>query len=256
MSLLRSVFILLVLTWAASVSAQPTLRSQVGPAPLKCQSVPDGLNVFISYTNSIGDVLVLFGGRANSSDAPTLFGPSGAGWTPLFTVNSTGPKLGLWYKVATANNDSEIGQGSGSATHGTVYCGYAIVGSSIDPALFDATSVSTGQVTAVPNCPAITTVTANALIVCHSANSVTDSTIGSITSYTTLLSQSLPEQTINDTDDLTVGAASRVIAAPGANDPAAWSSWSSGVGASFTVAWKAAPAASPCGKRTLLGVGC
>ncbi|MEK7123720.1 MAG: hypothetical protein AAB851_02390, partial [Patescibacteria group bacterium] len=118
------------------------------------------------------------------------------------------------------------GEGGGSGAHGVVYGAYVINGSTLDSAIFDQTAVSTGELTSwVPDGPAITTQTAGAWVITHAANSVNDTSRGTVTNYALFTGAS-----VNETDDFNSEAAYRVIASPGAEDPPAWSSWSAGIG--------------------------
>lgn len=183
-----------------------------------------------------GDVVFLFGGRGNSSDA-FAWGPITSGYIAIATIDSTGPKFGVWYKVMGGTPDLTVqGEGGGDAATGVVYGAYVIDGSTIDPGIFDQTATSTGQVTAVPNGPSIVTQTAGAWVITHAAASATDSTRGTVTNYTLI-----PGATVNESDDFVSEAAYRVISSPTTEDPPAWSSWASGTGGAITIALKPAP---------------
>lgn len=182
-----------------------------------------------------GDVVVLFGGRGNSSDA-TAWGPITSGYTAIATIDSTGPKFGVWYKVMGASPDTDVqGEGGGSAAHGVVYGCYVIKGNTIDPAIFDQTATSTGQVTAVPNGPSIVTQTAGALVVTHYGAGANDTSRGTVSGYTLI-----PGASVNETNDFVSEAAYAVVASPGTEDPPAWSTWSSSLGGGITIAFKPA----------------
>ncbi|KKT36203.1 MAG: hypothetical protein UW27_C0012G0001, partial [Parcubacteria group bacterium GW2011_GWA1_44_13] len=184
-----------------------------------------------------GDVVILWGGRGNSSDA-TAWGPITTGYNAISTINSTGPKFGVWYKVMGVTPDTQVqGEGGAGAAHGVVYGAYVIDGTTIDPVIFDQTAVSTGQLSSwVPNGPAIVTQTDGALVVTHAAASATDSTRGTVSGYTILTGG-----TVNETDDFVSEAAYVVAGAPGTYDPPAWGTWAAGIGGAITIAFKPAP---------------
>lgn len=241
---------------AASVAAQPTIKTQSGGAVAAvCAGGTNGGDTTLNFDNvAAGDITVLYGGRGNSSDAQA-FGPVTAGYIAIATIDSTGPKFGVWYKVQGGSPDaSVVGEGGGGTAHGRVYCAYVLDGATVDAALFDAAATSTGQVAAVPNCAAITTVTPDAMVACHSAVNNVDTSVGTVSGYTSFIASGTAG---NDSDDITIAAAHFTDSSPSVNDPAAWSTWTSGTGGSITVAWKAVPppAAGGC-HRLLLGVGC
>ncbi|KKU39205.1 MAG: hypothetical protein UX55_C0042G0004, partial [Candidatus Azambacteria bacterium GW2011_GWE2_46_45] len=149
-----------------------------------------------------GDVVILFGGRGNTSDTQA-WGPITSGYTAIATIDSTGPKFGVWYKVMGATADTTVtGEGGGSGAHGVAYGAYVIDGSTIDSAIFDQTAVSTGQVTQVPNGPAIVTQTDGALVVTHAAGGTNDMSRGTVSGYTLI-----PGASVNETNDFASEAA-------------------------------------------------
>lgn len=180
------------------------------------------------------DVVVLFGGRANTSDA-NAWGPITSGYTLVASIDSTGPKFGIWTKKMGATPDTSVDvEGGGNTAHGTAYGVFVIDGTTVDPDdLYDATLVSTGQVTAVPDAPSITTVTANARVIAFGYNSVNDISRGAVSGFTTIIGTNA-----NDTDDISIEAVYQDVASPGAVDPGAWSTWTSGIGGAITIAIK------------------
>jgi len=203
----------------------------------KIGSASNGGDVVLTFDTGAGaplegDVIFLFGGRGNSSDA-TAWGPITSGYTPILVIDSTGPKFGVWYKVVGPITDLNVqGEGGASTAHGVVYGAYVIDGSTIDPVIFDQTSVSTGQQTAwVPNGPAIVTQTAGAWVITHAACSLNDTSRGLVSGYTLI-----PGASVNETDDFVSEAAYKEVASPGSDDPPAWSTWSSGIGGAITIA--------------------
>ena len=213
-------------------------------APLHQDGNTNGIDVQfdLSLNNMVqGDIVVCYGGRANTSDAQA-FGPITAGYTAVPVsagtnpINSTGPKFGVWYKVMGATPDTVLDlEGGGSTAHGVAYCAYVLDGSAVDPAIFDVNAVSSGQVTEVPNGRSITTVTDGAWVVVHAANSVADASTGVVTGYTRVTGN-----LGNDTDDITVDAYWVEKVTAGAEDPPAWTTWTSGIGGSIVVAFKPA----------------
>ena len=217
-------------TQAAAISLRGT--SKIG-------SASNGRDVTLTFDTGgnapqTGDVVFLWGGRGNSSDAQA-WGPITTGYTAIATIDSTGPKFGVWYKVMGGTPDTQVqGEGGGSTSHGVVYGAYVIDGSTLDLAIFDQTAVSTGELSSwVPDGPAITTQTAGAWVITHAANSTNDASRGTVTNYTLFTGAS-----VNEPDDFNSESAYRTIASPGTEDPPAWSAWSAGIGGAITIALK------------------
>ena len=204
----------------------------------KIGSVGNGGDVTLTFDTGgnapqTGDVVILFGGRGNISDAQA-WGPITSGYTAIATINSTGPKFGVWYKVMGATADTTVtGEGGGSGAHGVAYGAYVIDGSTIDSAIFDQTAVSTGQVTQVPNGPAIVTQTDGALVVTHAAGGTNDMSRGTVSGYTLI-----PGASVNETNDFASEAAYTTVATAGTEDPPAWINWRSSLGGAITIAFK------------------
>ncbi|KKQ50912.1 MAG: hypothetical protein US71_C0023G0001, partial [Parcubacteria group bacterium GW2011_GWD2_38_12] len=205
-------------TQAAAISLRGT--SKIG-------SASNGRDVTLTFDTGgnapqTGDVVFLWGGRGNSSDAQA-WGPITTGYTAIATIDSTGPKFGVWYKVMGGTPDTQVqGEGGGSTSHGVVYGAYVIDGSTLDLAIFDQTAVSTGELSSwVPDGPAITTQTAGAWVITHAANSTNDASRGTVTNYTLFTGAS-----VNEPDDFNSESAYRTIASPGTEDPPAWNAWS------------------------------
>ncbi len=179
-----------------------------------------------------GDVVILFGGRGNSNDA-NAWGPITTGYTLIASIDTTtAPKFGVWWKKMGASPDTQVqGAGGASAAHGVVYGSYVIDGSTIASIIFDQTATSTGEVTAVPDGPAITTQRAGAWVVTHAGFNLNDVSRGTVTNYTLI-----PGASVNETDDMVAEAAYREIASPGAENPPAWSTWASSTGGAITIA--------------------
>lgn len=178
-----------------------------------------------------GDVVILFGGRGNSSDA-NAFGPITSGYTEVASNSGTGVKFGVWYKVMGATPDTSVQcEGGGNAASAVAYGAFVLDGSLIDAAIFDATATTVVQGARVPNCAAITTVTDGAWVIALYGNGLVDTSRGVPSGYTTIVGNSA-----NDSDDISIDAAYIEKAVAGAEDPGNWSTWSSGTGYGVTLA--------------------
>ncbi len=214
-------------------------------------SATDGGNVNLTFdvTPQTGDVVFVFGGRGNTTDA-FAWGPNTPGYATTTVINSTGPKFGVWYKVMGASPDTTVqGEGGANTASGVAYGSYVIDGRTIDPAIFDQTATSTGQTTFVPDGPAIVTQTPGAWVITHAANFKNggDTSRGTVDNYIII-----PGASVTETDDFITEAAYREVASPGTEDPPAWSSWASGLGGAITIALK--PAFTFIGNDTDPGV--
>jgi hypothetical protein len=208
----------------------------------KFAGAADGLDITLTFDGGgsapqTGDIVFLFGGRGNSSDAQA-FGPITAGYTacPMAAganpIDSTGPKFGVWYKVMGGTPDTSVqGEGGGNGVHGVAYGAFVLDGSLVDPAIFDVNGQSTGQVTQVPNAPSITTVNPG-WVIAFAASGTRDTTHGTVSGYTSIAGG----ESTNETDDIGIEAWYIEKLTPGAEDPPAWSAWSSGLGGGITIA--------------------
>ncbi|MGH7510888.1 MAG: hypothetical protein ACREMZ_15655 [Gemmatimonadales bacterium] len=211
----------------------------------KSDGVTNGGNVVLTFDVGAdapqeGDVVIFYGGRGNNTNSdPNAWGPVTSGYEAVETLqpavpNTLCPKWGLWKKVMGATPDLTVeGAGGGGTNQGAAYSCYVLDKSLIDAAIFDAVAVNTGEVTQVPDGPAITTQTAGAWVITHAAVNNIDDTRGTVANYTII-----PGAIGNDNQDCNIEAAWREIAEPGTEDPPAWSTWDSAVGGAITIAIK------------------
>ena len=173
-------------------------------------------------------------------------------YTPLVD-NTTGTyRLRVaWKNFVTGDTPVAI-EGSGNANDGTVGQVYIFRGhDSSTP--FDVTTTETNATSTNPDPPAIVPSSDDCMIVAMSGSSNIDSTPGTVASYTVITGRAA-----NDINPARVNTAYRLLSGGGgaSENPAAWSSWSSGVWVSVTAAIRPAGVAAgqPYAKR-MGGVG-
>lgn len=175
-----------------------------------------------------GDVVYVFGGHGAATNT---IGPSTAGYTALVSDTSTTCKFGVWRKVMGSSPDTTVVcQGGGNAADAVAYCSLVLRGVDTSTPEDATTTTATGSSTN-PDPPSITTVKSGAWVLALSSSVVNDTTPGTITNYVNTVSS-----TATDTNPFTTAGATRSIAAPGAENPAAWSTWSTGVWFAASVA--------------------
>lgn len=181
---------------------------------------------------------------------------STAGYTQiadLYADDSNDSNLGVFWKRMGASPDTTV-TGVGDGTASSAVAGVCQVWTGVDTvtALDATTTTATGINDAVPDSPSITTVTANAVVISIGCGSVVpgDTSVTAPSGYSNQV-----DIKSDDTRSTTLGMASKLVASPGAEDPAAWTTWSvSGSSAdsmcAATVALRpAADAGHPAGKR-------
>ena len=180
------------------------------------------------------DVVVVFGGHG--TDVTTLSAP-GAGYTQIGIHTGSAPIFGAWYKVMGATPDlSVVCSGGGDGQDGVTYGCYVLSG--VDASVLDQTTTTAGPTTSTnPNAPSITTQTDGAWVIPMAGGDVRDTSPGTVSGYSNQLNDDG-----NDTNDLTIAAATLENTTFGAEDPAAWDSFSSSTWYAITAAFRPAVA--------------
>jgi hypothetical protein len=197
-------------------------------------AINNGGDVTLTFPGGIAqdDVVVLVGGHFARASTP--IGPSTAGYTQRYLNTTTNPWFGVWTKVMGASPDATVvGQGSGNAADSTAYACHVLRGVHTD--ILDQTIAAANATSTNPDSPAVVTQTANAWVLSAAISIVNDGTITEPTNYVNKANANF-----NDTNAATIGIASREIASPASENPAAWTGWSSGAWWAVSVAIKAA----------------
>src|SRR3989338_6834942 len=183
-----------------------------------------------------GDVVIFFGGHGCDCVC-TAIGPITSWYTLATSTDGADVQVGVWYKVMGDPPDLTVqGEGGGDTGDAVAYGAYIIDGTTLDAAIFDQTAVKVAQVTGVPAAPSIVTQTAEAMVIAVAGGHLTDATTGTVSGYTNDLTAAP-----GDTDDITLAAATKIVASPATENPGAWSTWTSANYIAITVALKPAP---------------
>jgi hypothetical protein len=176
---------------------------------------------------------------------------SSSGWTQVgSTVDSGTLRTTLWRKTMGVTPDTSfVAVGTTVASDVCSAVGYALRGVDLTTPE-DAAPTTVGGSSTNPNPPSITTVTAGAYGLTFAASEVVD---GSVVAPSGWGSQ--VDISSNDDQNLTIGGASLLHGAPGAVDPASWTTWSSGVWVAWNVAVRPSvrTLAADAGSFTLTG---
>ncbi len=209
------------------------------------------LTLTFDVTPSENDVVIVYGGASyfNTSN-PTA---PGSGYTQIALYsNASSLWFGVWKKRMSASPDSSVlCRGNGAGNSAAAYGCYVWRG--VDTTTEeDATATTSGPTTSTnPDCPSITSATNGAMILALAGSVVNDATPGTVSGYSNQYT------TVGvDTISITVAGATFEKSTAGAENPAAWSSWSSGKWYAVSVALRpAVTSTSRAGRLSLLGVG-
>src|SRR6185436_20120948 len=179
-----------------------------------------------------GDVVIVVGGHGPAGG--NTIGPSTAGYTALHTdTTNTNCRGGVWRKVmGTTPDTTVVCQGAGNAADGVAYVSFVFRGVDNGTPEDATTTVTTNNATGfVPDSPSITTVTDGAVVLSLALTGINDATPGTVSGYSTPVSGNN-----NDTNPVTTAGCFITKATAGAENPAAYSTWTSSLGFAATVA--------------------
>lgn len=194
----------------------------------------NGTDVTITLpTMTSGDRVVVLGGHGRRTGSS--YGPSTAGYTQHHLRADPGttgfPVAGVWSKVMGGTPDANVVCfGSANTSDAANYMVYVLRGvdatTPIDVAVTEASSVDP---------PSLSGLTAGAWVIAFASASVNDSTVTVPSGYSNLLRANLTE-----TNPTTMVAATKEVAAGGAEDPASFSDLTATNPYAFTVAFRPA----------------
>ena len=198
--------------------------------------VGNGGNIAITLPGGTAENDVVYAGYIIGSTADRAMSISTAGYTELTEIYSDDTfdaNVAAYRKVQGSTPDSTFTcVGSGQAADTTYAATYVLRGVDTTTPEDATTTTATGINTLVPDPAAITTVTANAWVLLFAGASKFDTSGTSAPSgYTNLISSGWG----TDTNNCSLYAATREIASPGAQNPAAFA----GMGADAQGAWGA-----------------
>lgn len=184
------------------------------------------------------DIVLVAGGHTGAASQTP--GPTDSGYAEIASVALVGNKyFTVHRKRMGATPDTTVtGGGSGNANHGCSYVVMCFRG--VDTTTSEDATATVAQASSTnPDSPSITTVTNGAAVVSLAGSIVSDSSVTVPTGYGDKVNIS----TSGETQDYSAAGAWITKATAGAENPAAWASWASGIWGAATVALR--PAAVP-----------
>jgi len=202
--------------------------SQIGTNQTGTASNGGDVTLTFSTAPIRGDVVYVWGGHGTNTNT---IGPSTAGYTALLSSTGSALKFGVWRKVMGATPDTTVVcQGGGNTADGVAYGSMVLRGvdntTPEDATLTSATSTSTN-----PDSPSINVATAGAWVLSLAGSGVSDNAVTAPTNYINAVNANNA-----DTSPITIGGANRANLSVGAEDPASWTAWTSGLWIAATVA--------------------
>lgn len=171
------------------------------------------------------DLVIVANASVSSGDIDC--GVTSAGWTEiteLFSNDNSDCNLSVNYKVMSATPDTSVTcKASQSAGRGSVSIAYVLRGQDLSTYADATITTATGINAAIPNAPSITTVTDNAWVVAIGAGTVKDTAVTAPSGYSNQASVAS-----NAVTSITLAIASKTVSTAGAEDPAAWTGWTTG----------------------------
>jgi hypothetical protein len=205
----------------------------------KANNAANGGNVVLTWDTGgnapqTGDWIVIFGGHGNA--VTTLLPPgvnavNDGSFTNIAAHTGSAPVIGAWKKKMGATPDLKATcSGAGNASDGVAYIGYVL--RNVDPTTSEDASATFNNASSTnPHPNSITTVTDGAVVLAMAASRVNDTSPGTVSGYSNQITSNG-----NDTNPMTVSAMLKTVASHGAENPGAYSSWSTGLWNAFTIA--------------------
>jgi len=211
----------------------------------------NGADVTLTFstTPAQGDVVVVWGGHFNR--AGSSVGPSTSGYTSLINDVATLPFFSIAYKVMGVSPDATVVcRGSGNVADAAAYGCYVLRGVEL-AAVLDTSVVAAGPTASTnPNAATVTTTTPLAWVLALALSANSDATPGTITSFVNHV-----QAAGSDTNSAAVAGATLEQSTPGSRNPAAWSSWSTGMWKTATMAIRVlATITPPTGALNIAGI--
>jgi hypothetical protein len=178
------------------------------------------------------DVVVVWGGHVNTASSSVT--PVTAGYTAVINDTASNPFFSVFYKRMGGSPDSNVVMpGQAGATSGSAY-GCIVLRNVDTTTAIDVTTTTAGPTAGTnPNAASITPTTTGAAVLALAFSTSNDAAPGTVTNYTVVASAGL---NVAGTDASVSGAYR--LGRPGgvAEDPAAWSAWTTGTWKTATVA--------------------
>jgi len=185
------------------------------------------------------DLIIVMGGIGGSAAGTAgATGNNSGAFQSLFN-NDAGANIFYvgWQRMGVTPDTSITCTGNGDAGDATAYACITLRGASLDSPPTDATTTTASSTSTNPNPPSIDWSTAGTAVIAGALSEVNDAAIVAPSGYSTA---TVWTDNGNDTEDATVGIA-YLLAPADPEDPAAFTSWGSGLWQAATVAIKPAP---------------
>lgn len=169
------------------------------------------------------DVVIAWCGHDSNGGSDVT--PVTSGYTPIINDTASQPYFGVWYKRMGATPDSTVVLPASGAANDAGVAG-CIVLRNVHTNVLGATTTTAGPTASTnPNPAAITTTADNSIVIAIAVSTSNDAAPGTVTNYTVFSSAGLNVSGV----DGSTSAARRLIATSGtAEDPPAWSAWTTG----------------------------
>lgn len=230
----------------------------------KSASAGAAFNVTISGAQA-GDLVIVISSNVtyiNGSGYSTVKNGAAVSYTRVtqlgnLAASASCPQASIDYKFWEDSNDNTIAIGAPIDPNGGGEC-VAFVFRGVDPTTpIDVTTTTASGNSTNPNCPAVTPGSNNCCILAAAASGISDSSPGTVTSFTEPSPFRINGQPWGVTRNLTTAMAYNILSGGGgsAQDPAAYSSWSTGRWVAFTIALRPYVSASSAARNFACIVG-
>ena len=223
-------------------------------------SAADGADVTVTHPGGVaaGDVVYFAYAIGDNDNVNQNMAMSTAGYTELADLqikqNSSGAdcNFGAYRKIMGGTPDSTaVCTGLGGVDASVAAVEHVWTGADQTTPEDATTTTGTSISGSNPQSPAIVTATANAIVLTIAGATLSDTSVTAPTGYSNQV-----DRDQLDTTNVTIGMASKLVASPGTETPAAWTTWTSGADCMATVAIRPAAAAGAIYRfLSLLGAG-
>ncbi len=186
---------------------------------------------FASLSPATGDYLLYIAAADSADGASSLMAPSG--YTPIYETTDSNPNGGAWYKKLGAGETSITLPAVASLGTSHVYTMAVLKGVHATTPM-DATRTTASGATGDPDCPSITTVTADAMVV--AIGLIDDDTVTSVSAYPS----GYTNTDFNGGTGASIVMATKLVASPGAENPSAYNTSADDAWWAITLAFRPA----------------
>lgn len=203
-----------------------------------------GLTGGVASSPSQGDLVIVATGFVSTANGDP--GVSTTGYTEvadLYDNDSRDANFSANWKIMGGTPDSSVScNGSGSTSNGAVCVVHVWRNANSSTPLDVTTTTATARNSAIPNSPSITPVTAGAIVISAGlgTGAAADTSVTAPTGYGNQVDVS-----VDPGNAATVGISSKAWGGSGAEDPAAWTNWTTSTADSWAAAALAIRPASP-----------